>query len=189
MYNYATTQKHTVANCLEIKVAHHSEEALVKLEDFDAAIRMCCSFLGIQEMYCEQRKILWEFFNGKNVYFSAYTGYGKSLIYQAILIISDILNDNLVGASTVLVISPLTSLIQDQVNHINKNFGISAVAIVSGQDEELLVNIEDGTYSLVYTSPESFLSNKRWRSLATSQNFREGCVAIVIDEAHCLAQW
>eukprot|EP00112_Aurelia_sp_Birch-Aquarium-sp1_P006879 Seg1751.5 transcript_id=Seg1751.5/GoldUCD/mRNA.D3Y31 product="ATP-dependent DNA helicase RecQ" protein_id=Seg1751.5/GoldUCD/D3Y31 len=150
---------------------------------------MCCSFLAIQEMYCDQRKILWEFFNGKNVFFSAHTGYGKSLIYQSIPIISDILNDNNVGTSTVLVISPLTSLIQDQVNHINKNFGISAAAIVSGQDEKLLVNIEDGAYSLVYTSPESFLSNKRWRSLATSQTFREDCVAIVIDEAHCLVQW
>ncbi len=48
--------------------------------------------------------------------------------------ISDVLNDQLPGTSVVLVISPLFLLITDQVEYINKSFGISAAAIYDGQD-------------------------------------------------------
>ena len=37
------------------------------------------------------------FFNGKDLFFSAHTGYGKSLIYQAIPVVADVLNEELVG--------------------------------------------------------------------------------------------
>ena len=78
---------------------------------------------------------------------------------------------------------------QDQVKNCNERFGISAAAIYSMQDEEILQNIENGVYSLVYTSPEALLATKRWRSLATSSSFIDQCVAVVIDEGHCLVHW
>ncbi len=78
---------------------------------------------------------------------------------------------------------------KDQVKIAKESFGVSAEAIYEGQEEEILQNIENGVYSIVYASPEAFLATKRWRSLASSSSFREDCVGIVIDEAHCLVQW
>jgi hypothetical protein len=49
-------------------------------------------------------------------------------------------------------------------------------------------DIEDGVYSLPYTTPAGLLGNKRWRTLASSQAFRQQCVAMDIDETHCLVQ-
>lgn len=156
---------------------------------FSEAIATSCTLLQVDTFYEDQKEALLQFFSGKDIFFSAHTGYGKSLIFQAIPIVADVLNDYVVGTSTVLVISPLLSLMKDQVNHINASFGISAAAIYDGQDEEILKNIEEGVYSLVYATPEAFLGKKRWRTLASSQTFREDCVAVVVDEAHCLAHW
>ena len=86
-------------------------------------------------------------------------------------------------------LSPLLSLMKDQVRHINDSFGISAAAIFEGQDEDVLKTIEEGVYSLMYATPECFVGKKRWKTLASSQTFREDCVAVVIDEAHCLVYW
>ena len=69
-----------------------------------------------------KKKLLKQFFRGKNI-FSAHTGYGKSLIFQVIPITSDVLNDEVVGSSTVLVISPLKSLMKDQVRNCNERLG------------------------------------------------------------------
>ena len=156
---------------------------------FSVAISTACMFLNVKEFYSEQEEALRNFFQGKDLFFSAHTGYGKSLIFQAIPIIADVLEDQLVGTSTVLVISPLISLMKDQVKHINENFGISAAAILNGQDEEVLKDIEEGVYSLVYASREYFVGKKRWRDLASSRTFRKDCVAVVVDEAHCLVHW
>ncbi len=99
------------------------------------------------------------------------------------------MNNNVFGTSTVLVITPLNSLMKDQVAQIKKNFGISAATIVEGEDEDVLQGIEEGVYSIVYATPESFLAKKRCRTLASSDTFREDCVVVVVDGAHFLVQW
>ncbi len=86
--------------------------------------------------------------------------------------------------STVIVISPLVSLMLDQVKKLNE-LGISAVAVVQGHDEAVLNDIQDCVYSLVYTSHES----KRWEKLWKCETFMENCVRVAIDEAHCISQW
>ena len=97
---------------------------------------------------------------GNDLFFSAHTGYGKSLIFQAIPIIADVLQNKVIGTSTVLVVSPLLSLIKDQIKHVNENFGISAAGIFDGQEDEVMQDIEDGVYSLLYTTPQGFLAKK-----------------------------
>ena len=57
------------------------------------------------------------------------------------------------------------------------------------EDEQVLQSIEDGYYSLVYTSPEALLATKRSRSFVTSSSLRDRCVAVFIDEGHCLVHW
>ena len=81
---------------------------------------------------------------------------------------------------------------KDQAKYLNDKTGIPAIALVDmadQQQDEAVTEIEDGVYGIVYTSPETFLSMKRWRNLASSSSFRNNCVALVVDEAHCLVQW
>ena len=66
-----------------------------------------------------------------------------------------------VGTSTVLVISPLLSLMKEQTAHVNETFGICAAGIFDGQEEDIMQNIEDGVYSLLYTTPAGLLGNRR----------------------------
>ena len=176
-----------VANVLTNMAA--TKGALFDSVNCSVAISTACKFLNVEKFYPDQEEALRNFFQGKDLFFSAHTGYGKSLIFQAIPIIADVLEDQLIGTSTVLVISPLLSLMKDQVRNINENFGISAAAIFDDQDEEVLKAIEEGVYSLVYASPEYFVGKKHWRTLASSRAFREDCVAVVVDEAHCLVHW
>ena len=100
----------------------------VKLDEtkFKEAVRLACNLLQVDGLYDGQEEALKQFFRGKNIFFSAHTGYGKSLIFQAIPIISDVLNDEVVRSSVVLVISPLISLMKDQVRNCNERLGISA---------------------------------------------------------------
>ena len=158
----------------------------IKLEE---ALKLACNILQVESFYADQREALKQFFRGKDLFFNAHTGYGKSLIFQAIPVIADVVDEKVIGTSVVLVISPLISLMQDQVKNCNEWFGVSAAAIYSGQDEETLQNIENGVYSLVYTSPEALLATKRWRSFLTASCFKDECVAVVVDEGHCLVHW
>ena len=50
-------------------------------------ISVACSLLNLDTVYPGQTEALWNFFNGKDVFFSAHTGYGKLLIYRAMPII------------------------------------------------------------------------------------------------------
>ena len=87
------------------------------------------------------------------------------------------------------MVSPLLSLIKDQVKQINENCGISATGIYEGQSKDVRHDVENGNYSLLYTSPEALFGKRRWRTLTSSQPFRENCVAGVVDEAQCLVNW
>ncbi|XP_028409258.1 uncharacterized protein LOC114531850 [Dendronephthya gigantea] len=144
-----------------------SHKTLFKENKFQEALAIAANLLQVKEFYKDQETALRQFFQGKNIFFSAHTGYGKSLVFQAIPILADVMAENVIGTSVVVVISPLTSLMKDQVKTVNENFGISAATIYDGQDNQVLENIEDCVYSIVYTSPESFIASKRWRSLAS----------------------
>ena len=112
-------------------------------------------------------------------------------MFQAIPIISDVLASLAPLSSNILVITPLVSLMQDQVERIKKNTSVTAAAIFQGQEESVLKDIETGgVYSIIYASPESLLSdNTRWRKLLSSSGLSDYCVGVAVDEAHCIHQW
>ena len=140
-------------------------------------------------MLNDQRTALMKFFKGNYIYFSAPTGFGRSLIFQSMPIIADHLLEQAMGTSSVLVISPLQSLMFDQVTYLN-SIGISAAAIYDGQNEDILKDIENGgIYSLVYASPEAMLCIKRWRQLLSLESIASTCVGVAVDEGHCICQW
>ena len=182
---YGIMQADAGAGICKFNMAQHTEGMFNEYK-FSEGLDIACNLLQVPSFYHDQKEALRNFFKGKDIFFSAHTGYGKSIILP---IIADVLKDQTIGTSTVLVISPLLSLMKDQIAHVNETFGICVVGIFDGQEEEIMQNIEDGVYSLLYTTPEGLLGNRRWRTLASSQTFREECVAIVVDEAHCLVQW
>ena len=159
-------------------------------EAFEETFYLLKKALKISDFYEDQKKLIKAFCNGQNIHFSAATGYGKSAVFQSIPWVYDIVNEQVVGTSTLIVISPLRSLMEDQVRFL-KSTGISAIAL-HDQSEDLdkkLRDLEDGIYSLVYASPECMLEKNIWRKVLSSDAFRDHCIGVVYDEAHIIAQW
>eukprot|EP00794_Sanderia_malayensis_P021149 gene21149-23227_t len=173
----------------EAKLTPLSKRRKVNLEMLDEAVEMACYFFQIEKLLPDQLSAIKAFVTGKNIYFSAPTGYGKSLIFQTLPLIFDVLRGNLIGTCKALVISPLNSLMIDQVTKLKQSSGVTAAAIYKGQDSEVLADIENGDISIIYASPESILGNDRWRRMLASPHFQENCEILVIDEAHCVVHW
>ena len=160
--------------------------------DEDAFYKTCqtvCYYFKVEKLLKEQITVLKNFLKGNNAYFSAPTGFGKSLIFQSIPLIADHLLGRAPGTGIILVISPLKSLMFDQVKFLNNVVGINAAAIHKDEKENVLKAIEEGSKNIIYASPESMLSIDRWRNILSSEVFFENCVGVIVDEAHCISQW
>lgn len=129
--------------------------------------------------------------SGKDAFVLMPTGGGKSLCYQ----LPSIINSGKTGGVTV-VISPLLSLMQDQVEHLQK-LKIQAQLINSevGRDHRVLVmdalkNPKAEKFiQLLYVTPEMITKSQQLINTFTSLYRRNKLARIVIDEAHCVSQW
>ena len=115
---------------------------------------------------------------GRDVFGIMPTGGGKSLCYQIpALLLSGI----------TLVISPLISLMQDQVKAL-KEAGISAAYInstlTSSQMRTAFSRIRDGQYKIIYIAPERLMTDG---FLALANDMEISLIAV--DEAHCISSW
>ncbi len=111
------------------------------------------------------------------------TGGGKSMTFQ--------LPALMIGEATqglTVVISPLQSLMKDQVDNLNSK-GIEYARTINGllsplERQEALAAVEEGIVWLLYISPESLRSNSIKRIL-----YSRNIARFVIDEAHCFSAW
>ncbi|VDI69574.1 ATP-dependent DNA helicase RecQ [Mytilus galloprovincialis] len=123
---------------------------------------------------------------GKDTFIVLPTGYGKSKIYSHLPEIHGLVRDT---PGTVLVISPLQSLMKDQVSKLNK-IGISATLVGECQSDKNIADlIREGQYQLVFSSPEAALTPGFWRRCFTTGVFHDNLLAVVVDEAHCIIEW
>lgn len=106
------------------------------------------------------------------------TGAGKSICYQI---------PSMIFSGITIVISPLISLMKDQVDSLNQ-VGIPATYINSSLNEtdylQTIQNIYHGMYKIIYVAPERFFSD----TFISMLNFLDISM-IAIDEAHCVSQW
>lgn len=142
----------------------------------------------LSDILPEQRESIKAFFDGKDVFVNLPTGYGKSLIFQSLPIVADIVKSKPRGSSVVVVVSPLRSLMEDQVLYLN-NMGIPAIAITNVEDPETIQQVLNGNFIVVFGSPECLLSTHTWRGIFKCQGFTEMLIGVAIDKAHCITQW
>ncbi|CAN6893786.1 unnamed protein product [Brassica oleracea] len=143
------------------------------------------NIFGISKYRANQREIVNAIMAGRDVLVIMAAGGGKSLCYQLPAILR---------GGTTLVVSPLLSLIQDQVMGLTA-LGISAYMLTStsGKENEKFVYkaLEKGEDDLkiLYVTPEKVSKSKRFMSKLEKCHNAGRLSLISIDEAHCCSQW
>jgi len=157
-------------------------------ESWEKAFSAVENQFEIPSLLLEQKQAIQGFLSSKSVFVNLPTGYGKSLIFQCLPMVYDMVHQRARGSSLIVVLSPLKALMEDHINYLG-NVGIPAIAVGDEEDPDIVQQIANGTYIVVFGSPECFLSTTTWRSLFSTPSFREMLIGVVVDEAHCIVQW
>lgn len=135
-------------------------------------------YFGYTSFRKGQKEIIENVLNNKNTLGILPTGGGKSICFQIPALLFE---------GTTIVISPLISLMKDQVDQLNTS-NIQATFINSSLDsfeiEQRLKDIRQNKYKLVYVAPERFESDYFLDVLNSIK-----IPLIAFDEAHCISQW
>jgi len=142
------------------------------------ATKILKEYWNFSSFITPQEEIIQAVLEKKDVIALLPTGGGKSICFQLPAMMRE---------GVCLVISPLISLIQDQVENLKKR-GIKATSIQSGVSEnEILIlfdNIKFGNYKFLYISPE------RLQSSLIQEKIKQLKISFVaVDEAHCISEW
>ncbi len=135
------------------------------------------SFYGYNSFRPMQEEIINHLLARRDALVLMPTGGGKSICFQIPALMMD---------GTAIVVSPLISLMKDQVEALRAN-GVPAEAMNSGQDEFVNRVIRDkcqrGELKLLYISPERLMMEIPWLQQYVKVSL------FAIDEAHCISQW
>ena len=135
-------------------------------------------YFGYQSFRQGQEEIINSLLSGRDALAIMPTGAGKSLCYQMPALLMD---------GVTLVISPLVSLMKDQVNALTSQ-GVKAAylnrSLTDAQFDKAIANMSKGMYRIVYAAPERL---KSVRFLKAVRKLHISMIAV--DEAHCVSQW
>lgn len=135
-------------------------------------------YFGHSEFRQGQEKIVDCLLSGKDALCIMPTGAGKSICYQIPALVFD---------GVTLVISPLISLMKDQVTSLVQS-GISAAYINSSLNQaqyfRVLENAALGKYKIIYVAPERLVVPE-----FTELCYKIKISMVAVDEAHCVSQW
>ena len=142
------------------------------------AVEVLKTYFGYDAFRKGQEEIIGAILSGRDALAVMPTGAGKSICYQV---------PALLLPGITLVISPLISLMQDQVKSLNA-VGIHAAYINSSLTEAQIAKAlrlaVQGTYKIIYVAPE------RLESAGFMEFALQGAISMVtVDEAHCISQW
>lgn len=133
---------------------------------------------GYDSFRAGQKSVIDSILAGRDAFAVMPTGAGKSVCYQIPAVL-------LPGIT--LVVSPLISLMQDQVKALNEA-GVQAAFINSSLSEkdynETIRKARQGTYKIIYIAPERLVT-EGFLALAKSVPIS----MVTVDEAHCISQW
>lgn len=140
------------------------------------------NYFGYDSFRPGQRQIIETALQQKDMLIVMPTGGGKSLCFQ----LPALLNSGLT-----IVVSPLISLMQDQVETLEDN-GIAATFLNStlgaNETRKRETDIMQGKIKLLYVAPERLLS-ERFSPFLELINTQQGISTFAIDEAHCVSEW
>ena len=148
-------------------------------DSYDAALhRILRTVFGFESFRPNQETVVRNILNKKDVFAVMPTGGGKSLCYQLPGLLLD---------GTAVVISPLISLMKDQVDAAKAN-GIAAAFMNSSLDQREIADVyrrlAGGEVKLLYIAPERFALPQFIETLKTVP-----LSLFAVDEAHCVSEW
>ncbi|MDZ5010536.1 DEAD/DEAH box helicase, partial [Clostridium perfringens] len=135
-------------------------------------------YYGYKSFRKGQESIIKSILNKSDVLAIMPTGGGKSICYQIPALLLE---------GITIVISPLISLMKDQVDTI-KQMGIESTylnsSLISKEFNEIISNIKENKYKIIYVAPERLESYEFIMAITECKISQ-----IAIDEAHCVSQW
>ncbi|MEJ6980067.1 DNA helicase RecQ [Pedobacter sp. P351] len=142
-----------------------------------AANQILKKYFGYDTFRAQQEEIIQQVVSGRDVLVLMPTGGGKSVCYQIPALMLD---------GICIVVSPLISLMKDQVDSLRAN-GIAAAFLNSSQSQEEQQTILESCYKkeigLLYVSPEKLISDLQMITQMAKPSM------FAIDEAHCISSW
>ena len=149
-----------------------------KIADTKDKFKVLERYFGYRSFRRGQEEVVDSLLSGRDALAIMPTGVGKSLCYQIPALMLD---------GVTLVVSPLISLMKDQVNALTAQ-GVRAAYLNSSlndaQFNKALANMTNGMYKIVYVAPERLKSS---RFIRAAKSIRIPLIAV--DEAHCVSQW
>lgn len=132
---------------------------------FRRCVQNICPIFNVPSLRESQFQALYSFICGEEVFVNLPTGCGKSLIFQMAPLVHMWMHEHVSKIHwkenpIVVIISPLLSLMQDQVKKLS-SLGLKATYVGPDQDPSILQKIEQGNFTYVYISPESTLATER----------------------------
>ncbi|MGL4740350.1 MAG: DNA helicase RecQ [Sarcina sp.] len=142
------------------------------------ALEVLKNYFGYKEFRQGQEEIIKSILSGQDTLAIMPTGGGKSICYQVPALVLDGLT---------IVVSPLISLMKDQVDELNEigiNVAFYNSTLSEIEQEEVLFELRNGNIKILYIAPERLMNSG---FIGILNEIKIGQIAI--DEAHCVSQW